>query len=241
MSGDENFLARWSRRKQALKEPESLPGEGSRTTGASEDGASPASGEGFARAEADPSEPLPRVEELTAESDISAFLRKGVPEALRKAALRRIWSLDPAIRDYVGPAENAWDFNDPDSIPGFGSGQHVTPEMIASVFGPRQAPAHAPLETSVERSEGEAPAPQAAPIAPGETASSPAAAAPPNSQALSKPPSEPVGISGSPEGRSSDAANVAPGASSDTVNKSQQDEDLAKRAGRRHGRAVPQG
>jgi hypothetical protein len=28
---------------------------------------------------------------------------------------------DPAIRNFVGMAENSWDFNAPDSIPGFGS------------------------------------------------------------------------------------------------------------------------
>jgi hypothetical protein len=44
-----------------------------------------------------------------------------VPEALKLAALRRMWTLDPAIRDYVGPAEYAWDFNDPGSMAGFGS------------------------------------------------------------------------------------------------------------------------
>lgn len=28
---------------------------------------------------------------------------------------------DPEIRAFVGPSENDWDFNKPDSIPGFGS------------------------------------------------------------------------------------------------------------------------
>ena len=27
---------------------------------------------------------------------------------------------DPAIRDFIGLAENAWDFTDPDAMPGFG-------------------------------------------------------------------------------------------------------------------------
>ena len=27
---------------------------------------------------------------------------------------------DPAIKNYVGPSENAWDYTNPDSIPGFG-------------------------------------------------------------------------------------------------------------------------
>jgi hypothetical protein len=62
---------------------------------------------------------LPPVESLTAGSDIHDFLRAEVPQALRRAALRRIWSLDPAIRDFVGPADYAWDFNAPDGVPGF--------------------------------------------------------------------------------------------------------------------------
>jgi hypothetical protein len=33
--------------------------------------------------------------------------------------LRRAWSLDPAIRDFIGPADYAWDFNAPDGVPGF--------------------------------------------------------------------------------------------------------------------------
>jgi hypothetical protein len=40
--------------------------------------------------------------------------------ALKSAALRRVWSLDPAIRDYIGPSEYAWDFNQPGSMAGFG-------------------------------------------------------------------------------------------------------------------------
>ncbi|MDO9708191.1 DUF3306 domain-containing protein [Paracraurococcus lichenis] len=62
---------------------------------------------------------LPPLESLTAESDITAFLRPQVPAALRTAALRRAWTLDPAIRDYVGPADYAWDFNAPDGMAGF--------------------------------------------------------------------------------------------------------------------------
>jgi hypothetical protein len=67
---------------------------------------------------AEQAEPLPRLEDLTPESDLSAFLRKGVPEALKLAALRRMRSLDPAIRDYVGPADYRCDFNDPSAKAG---------------------------------------------------------------------------------------------------------------------------
>ena len=43
-----------------------------------------------------------------------------VPVELTRAALRRVWTADPAIRDFVGLAENAWDFTDPNAMPGFG-------------------------------------------------------------------------------------------------------------------------
>ena len=43
-----------------------------------------------------------------------------MPEQLKRAALSRAWTADPAIRDFVGLAENAWDFTAPDSMPGFG-------------------------------------------------------------------------------------------------------------------------
>ena len=64
---------------------------------------------------------LPKLEELTATTDITAFLRKGVPEHLRNAALRKSWALDPAIRNYVNPAlDYAYDWNTPGGVPGSG-------------------------------------------------------------------------------------------------------------------------
>jgi len=121
---DDTFLDRWSRRKQAVKAAESAPPEAAAdevlpVTEAERRENQIALPEDAAAGE--PAEQLPSIEELTAESDISAFLRKGVPEVLRKAALRKAWSLDPAIRDFVGPADYAWDFNNPASIPGFGA------------------------------------------------------------------------------------------------------------------------
>lgn len=104
---DEGTLARWSRRKRAARGPEAAPPP--------EPEASPPAVE-----EAVPPEELPSLDDLTVGSDLTAFLRKGVPDALKRAALRKMWSLDPAIRDHVGLSENAWDFNDPASIPGFG-------------------------------------------------------------------------------------------------------------------------
>ena len=63
---------------------------------------------------------LPSIESIAADTDIVGFLRSEVPAELTRAALRRAWTSDPAIRDFIGIAENQWDFNDPDAIPGFG-------------------------------------------------------------------------------------------------------------------------
>lgn len=112
MSGD--FLARWSRRKRAAAEPEG------KAPSPPSDAGDPAQA-----AEARPGDapivPLPILEELTPDSDVTAFLQHGVPASLRNAALRRMWSLDPAIRDYVGDARDyAWDWNVPGGVPGTG-------------------------------------------------------------------------------------------------------------------------
>jgi hypothetical protein len=63
---------------------------------------------------------LPSIDSITADTDIVAFLKSDVPTELTRAALRRAWTSDPAIRDFIGVAENQWDFNDPNGIAGFG-------------------------------------------------------------------------------------------------------------------------
>lgn len=62
---------------------------------------------------------LPDIETATAETDFTAFLQKGVPAFLKRQALRRAWTLDPGIRDFIGPADYAWDFNAEGGVPGF--------------------------------------------------------------------------------------------------------------------------
>ena len=97
------FLARWSRRKQAARQRiEAEARRGGRLPRRPQPERRPA-GPGAGRAPNLPRAACRSLEDLTADSDLSAFLREGVPEALRNAALRKMWSLDPAIRDYVGP------------------------------------------------------------------------------------------------------------------------------------------
>jgi hypothetical protein len=63
---------------------------------------------------------LPPIESIVAATDIRPFLAPGVPAELTRAALRRAWVADPAIRDFIGLSENAWDFTKSDAISGFG-------------------------------------------------------------------------------------------------------------------------
>ena len=115
MSGDDNFLSRWSKRKREALEP---PAANAPT----HDLSSPDDNEAEkGEAEAFDLSLLPDLETLTGESDIQSFLHKAVPEALRNAALRKMWALDPSVRNYVGEAlDYAYDWNIPGGVPGFG-------------------------------------------------------------------------------------------------------------------------
>lgn len=127
MSDAENFVARWARLKRDTAKPKptgdapdsnSKPAE---TASAAEQrpGDAPTAARGAAEPAFDIAS-LPSIESITANSDIRAFLQSGVPAELTKAALRRAWTTDPAIRDFIGIAENQWDFTDPTAMPGFG-------------------------------------------------------------------------------------------------------------------------
>lgn len=124
MSDAENFVARWSRLKRdtAKENKETTQADAEQDQpGLQPGGAETAPGNG-----GKPSEPafdpasLPSIESITADSDIRAFLQSGVPAELTRAALRRVWTADPAIRDFIGLAENQWDFTDPTAMAGFG-------------------------------------------------------------------------------------------------------------------------
>jgi hypothetical protein len=129
----DGFLARWSRRKRDEARrpsdvaPEAAPAEPTAVPPEDEAGLTP---EELAQ--------LPSLDALTAATDLTPFLRAGVPRALRNAALRRMWSVDPAIRDFVSEArEYAYDWNTPGGVPGTGgliSAEEVR-AMVERVFG----------------------------------------------------------------------------------------------------------
>lgn len=100
---DKSFLSRWSQRKaearkQEVAEPRPEPAPETEA------------------AEPVDLESLPPIEGLTEASDFTPYLRKGVPEAMRKAALRKLWVTEPSVVNYVPLVEYAWHNNEP----GFG-------------------------------------------------------------------------------------------------------------------------
>jgi len=153
MNDPDNFLSRWSRRKRQADEDKEK-----NETGETVAAPAPENQQGIPAAPgAAPSpefnvESLPPIETISAETDITAFMRTGVPETLKHAALRRAWASDPVIRDFVGLNENFWDAAGPDGIPGFGA---LDPNldvrrMVSELFGetPRQ---DTPPESEADR------------------------------------------------------------------------------------------
>jgi hypothetical protein len=127
LTDDDRFLSRWSQRKRLAAEEARKAAE-----------AAPAPAEPPVEEEPFDLSLLPDLESLTPETDISLFLKKGVPDELRNVALRKMWALDPAIRDYVGDAlDYAWDWNAPGGVPGGGElgAGFDTAKMVAQIFG----------------------------------------------------------------------------------------------------------
>lgn len=132
---EKNFLSRWSQRKHEAKLPnaDNVP-----VKPAEEAEALPApSNESDVEEQFDLSS-LPKLEDVTETTDITGFLRKGVPESLRNAALRKSWALDPAIRNYVNPAlDYAYDWNTPGGVPGnseIAAGTDIA-KMVLQIMG----------------------------------------------------------------------------------------------------------
>jgi hypothetical protein len=147
---EEPFLARWSRRKREVAKDEAPDAPRAVVPDAtSSPDPTPVTTADAKKQIAEPDAPfdpasLPPIESIVSATDIRAFLAKGVPAELKRAALRRVWVADPTIRDFVGLAENDWDFTKPESIPGFGA---LAPDfdvgaMVRDVFGdvPQRAP-----------------------------------------------------------------------------------------------------
>lgn len=132
MTERENVIQRWAR----LKRAQDLAQETEIVSANVAEPAAPPPSDAASDAPFDLAS-LPSIESIAADTAIGAFLRSGVPAELTRAALRRAWASDPAIRDFIGIAENQWDFNGPDAIPGFGPMRATdnAPAMLTQVLG----------------------------------------------------------------------------------------------------------
>ncbi len=106
----ETFAARWARRKREARGAEITPGVVPAATAEV----------ALDEAKSEPELPLPSLDDVTADGDIAAFLEKRIPAELHKLALRKAWTLDPAISTFIEMAENQYDWNTPGGAPGYG-------------------------------------------------------------------------------------------------------------------------
>jgi hypothetical protein len=137
MTAPENFVSRWARLKSESNtelveygpQQEVVASVGTETPSVQQP--NDVADEPF-----DPAS-LPSIETITVDTDVRGFLQSRVPAALTRAALRHAWASDPAIRDFIGIAENQWDFNDPTAMPGFGPMRKTdnVPALLARALG----------------------------------------------------------------------------------------------------------
>src|SRR6516164_8433616 len=173
-SKPENFLTRWSSRKLANRSPsarqdaERAPRDAS---GAIENGAVAKTGKDDDAKDSQPFDvsQLPPLDSIGADTDITAFLHRDAPPELTRAALRRAWTSDPAIKNFVGLVENGWDFNDPSAMSGFGP---ISAEEVARLAGkviaalPKAVPEDRTKEVSVSEKKSQLASTSAQPTGP---------------------------------------------------------------------------
>ena len=102
----DGFLARWSERKRSAAATDEH--EPSQDTAEDETEAELAANRAAAEAI--------DLETVTAETDFTVFLKKGVPVALRRAALQKLWRLDPLLANLDGLNDYDLNYADPAMI-----------------------------------------------------------------------------------------------------------------------------
>ena len=251
MSERENFLDRWSRKKveaqrepaPAVAKPEPDPPNSASVDAESKQVASVRPAEASPKPTAPKPEfdltSLPSLESITAATDIRAFLAPGVPQELTRAALRRAWLADPAIRDFVGLQENDWDFTNPDAMPGFGNlpaGTDIK-KMVADIFGEIGKPTEdAPDRQKAAAIPSESQGPAATEETPGTEI---AAVASEGAERSDRAP--PAPLPNAPPGQSEPRSTEIVQRNNNTATQQSSGEVSAKESGRRsqHGGALP--
>ncbi len=127
---EEGFARRWARlKREALEAPAEAPPP--------------------VIAEEPPLEVPPPADTIPLE-DIAAWMGKRLPDGWREAALRRVWSADVSIRDFVGLADYAWDWNTPGGAPGWGPMRAIDDmvQLVARAIGEDLPPPEPALATA---------------------------------------------------------------------------------------------
>jgi hypothetical protein len=245
MTDQERFLDRWSRKKREAAEASDAPENATDVPAPTpvavvrqgESAESPASLPAASAQKFDISR-LPSIDSITAETDIRAFFAPGVPPELTRAALRRAWSADPAIRDYIGLSENAWDFNAPDGALGFGEllPGVDTKKLAAQLLG---EPDNRESEAAAENKAAATPSPQVTAMA--QESTSPVQSAGVASSANTEDVSLPHGISAGPGASERDVQDqfVHREDNAASHNNNPNPESEKSRSHRRHGAALP--
>ena len=114
--GEDNMFERWARRKRAVAEAES--------EAEAAEPAAPEPDETLPEADLLEKLGLPDPDTLQEGDDFAAFLKNGVPEFLKKRALRRLWLSNPALANLDGLLEYGEDFTD----------AAMVPEVVATVY-----------------------------------------------------------------------------------------------------------
>lgn len=108
---DASFLSRWARRKRAAGAEAKAPGDdrpAAKTVArAVTEPPAAAGGEPTVEPEA-----LPDPDTFTLDMDFTVFMRAGVPEAMRRRALRRLWRLNPVFANLDGLNDYDGDYTD---------------------------------------------------------------------------------------------------------------------------------
>ncbi|EFO30408.1 proline rich protein [Roseibium sp. TrichSKD4] len=105
---EEGFLSRWSRRKQAVREGDLEAVEEPQGVEEADEIGDPSQEDPEIMANREAAEAID-LDSLTSDSDFTVFMKKGVPKALKTAALRKLWTVNPAFSTLDGL--NDYDLN----------------------------------------------------------------------------------------------------------------------------------
>ena len=148
MSEEDGFLSRWSARKRGkAEEPEEAEAPVADVEGAPE----PELSEEDYLAEHDLTDP----DEMAQDDDFAAFMKTGVPAALKRRALRRLWTLNPVLANVDGLVEYGEDYTDAATVvANLQTGYQVGKGFVKEVLEPDEADAEAEIAEAEADAEG---------------------------------------------------------------------------------------